>query len=171
MSLTILDKIEEKRQSLLKGLIDQLHDLSDNLCRGLTCQNFACRSMMLGALLQELRGEKLHSECPSEPFLGSSLSLTLETVRRFESPPLYHEDENTFYGDAEDVWVLQENSYRTIFPTSMRKKKHVEEYDYEEKASVSDTPHRLMAHSWRLQNTLKPIINGLEVKIEGLELK
>lgn len=158
-----IESIEHQRQDLLENLVGQLHDLSQRLSSGTTCGIFACRSMLLGALTQDMCTERLYSPRPSRPFCDMGLSSTIRAVRSFESPTLYLPG---LYGGSPDFWALQKDPYSS----SSRKKKHRNAHHDEGGIQTGRTPEYLVEHQCDLQNLLKPAIDSLEAKIEGLEL-
>ncbi|KAF5694451.1 hypothetical protein FDENT_1180 [Fusarium denticulatum] len=169
----ILDKIEQKRQETLEELTDQLHGVLDNLCSGRACHVFACRSMMLGALTQDMHKKGLGSPRPARPFNNMSLFSTLETVRQLESPTLYFSPEDDpgsmhdpSYGKTKDVSIRLENHSAS----SVWKKKHRKELLKQAENAASSHIPKVTAHLCCLQDILKPGVDGLEARVEGLSL-
>ncbi|KAF5227549.1 hypothetical protein FANTH_14742 [Fusarium anthophilum] len=169
----ILDKIEQKRQETLEELTDQLHGVLDNLCSGRACHVFACRSMMLGALTQDMHKKGLGSPRPARPFNNMSLFSTLETVRQLESPMLYLSPEDDpgsmhdpSYGKTKDVSIRLENHSAS----SVWKKKHRKELLKQAENAASSHIPKVTAHLCCLQDILKPGVDGLEARVEGLSL-
>ncbi|EFY90643.1 hypothetical protein MAC_03223 [Metarhizium acridum CQMa 102] len=120
------EAVESMRVELLSELIAGVERMIDDLSRGHSTCTFECRSMWLGALIQEMRSNGLSSPDPSELKQDLSLTTTLGIIRNFQSPVIFsprskfadvadgyeNHDPNTLW---KLQWGLDEDNYGYSF--------------------------------------------------------
>ncbi|KAH7187727.1 hypothetical protein DER44DRAFT_816391 [Fusarium oxysporum] len=81
----ITNHIEDSRAATLQHLINRLGKLQNNLLEQKLGRSHGCRSMLLGALLQEMKAAKLYPP-PERPFSSLTLDLVIKSLRDVLSP-------------------------------------------------------------------------------------
>jgi hypothetical protein len=80
------DTIDQQRQDHIKHVVDALHSLIHDLCKGGHGCNFACSVMRLGSLIKHMDDRNLYSPRPEVPFLGLSVTLVRESISGILTP-------------------------------------------------------------------------------------
>lgn len=81
----LVDTIDQLRQELIEQIIYGLHNLISYFHRRDNC-SFECSSILIGALMKQMRSNRLLDPKPSRPYLGHSVARTTATIRNFASP-------------------------------------------------------------------------------------
>ncbi|KID95018.1 hypothetical protein MAJ_09033, partial [Metarhizium majus ARSEF 297] len=183
---TVIDSIESRRRDLLGELMAEAEQVVQRLSQGSGPCTFDCRSMLLGALMQEMRRAGLHSSCsgPGAPLPGISLSTALHRVRSFQSPAVYSpqaevDDGRDWYdGGYEADLVRAPERVRTSegFGSSHARhqyKKHrrvVSAPRGREQEEGYDGSATVFKHECCLRRLLEPLVHEMEAKITGLDV-
>ncbi|KAH6989287.1 hypothetical protein BKA56DRAFT_575457 [Ilyonectria sp. MPI-CAGE-AT-0026] len=161
----IIDTIDSIRQDTLEKLVEHSHALMNALCRKEIGCNFGCRSMLLGALIQEMNSGQLYSPRPVKPFPGLGVSPTIKGLRQFESPDYFCAEEVRSNMTPRETWRFTENSYAL---STFKSRKPGAIQGIENKASK--IPERLVYHTCSLGDLLHPQIDELHRGVKGLEV-
>lgn len=84
-----LEKIDEKRQSLIDQLFNALDDLRDSLCKGEDVCSYECSSMLLGSLMKEMHKIRHISSPVTRPYNGYSVAGLMQRMSDFRLPMWY----------------------------------------------------------------------------------
>ncbi|KHO11235.1 het-d [Metarhizium robertsii ARSEF 23] len=185
----IIDAIESRRRDLLGELVAEAGLVVQRLSQGGGACTFDCRSMMLGALMQEMRRAGLHSPCSGPgaplPLPSISLSTALHRMRSFQSPAVYSPQAEVDEGrdwcegyEADSVRaperVRSSEGYGSSHSMSRHQyKKHrrvVSAPRGREQDEGYDGSATVFKHECCLRRLLEPLIHAMEAKITGLDV-
>ncbi|KAG8412962.1 hypothetical protein J3458_013385 [Metarhizium acridum] len=178
----IIEAVESMRVELLSELIAGVERMIDDLSRGHSTCTFECRSMWLGALIQEMRSNGLSSPDPSELKQDLSLTTTLGIIRNFQSPVIFsprskfadvadgyeNHDPNTLW---KLQWGLDEDNYGYSFSKKSKiHKKAASSVSLWQDKVAHDNPETLFKHQCSLHTLLEPCLRAIETKVIGLDI-
>jgi hypothetical protein len=150
-----LERIDKQRLELLERLTTSVHQVVDGLfINELRC-TFECDSILLGALLKQIRPLGLWPR-PSKPYAKLSFVGIARAVRSFRSP----HSEAHLHLEAEEEEEEEDLWRRTSFSKSMKKRG---------KRSPDFEPNR--GYECSLRRLLEPSIDHLEHGVSGLDLE
>lgn len=166
------------RVEMLGVLIMEVREIFDRLSQDNNPCTFECRSMLLGALIQEMPRIGFSWQDPSQPLPKISLTDAIRGIHNFRSPAVYtseseDEDLKVQYDSREPGarWKLEpepdEYGYGSSF--SKKSKKHRATYRAAETAAQPN-PRVLFRHQCSLDRHFGPILKTLEAKITGLDI-
>ncbi|KAK9444747.1 hypothetical protein VB005_01811 [Metarhizium brunneum] len=183
----IIDAIESRRRDLLGELVAEAGLVVQRLSQGGGPCTFDCRSMLLGALMQEMRRAGLHSPGPGPgaPLPSISLSTALHRMRGFQSPAVYSPQAEV--DDGRD-WCegYEADSVRAperVRPGEGYGSSHAR-HQYKKHRRVVSAPRgreqddgydgsataTVFKHECCLRRLLEPLIHAMEAKITGLDV-
>lgn len=166
---------------MLGVLISEVRKILDRLSQDNNPCTFECRSMLLGALIQEMPRIGFSWRDPSQPLPNISLTEAIRGIRNFRSPAVYtseseDEDLKVQYDSREPGarWKLEpepdEYGYGYGSSYSKKTKKHREVSRIIENVACSPNPRILFRHQCSLNGLFEPILKTLEAKITGLNI-
>lgn len=157
-----------------------IESIKDDLTRGRFACAFECRSLLLGALVQEisLAGFPL-PELP-ESYRGFSLANTWALIRKFRSPVPFVIAQETCENedDCKDpqrgvVWEI-EHEPTAYDPFRSRSRKYKKRgaglYCPWQETPKDEYPKTLLRHHCSLQTLIEPCLQKIESKVMGLDL-
>ncbi|KAJ3542255.1 hypothetical protein NM208_g4198 [Fusarium decemcellulare] len=104
----VLSLIEKERQKALNNLIGGLYRIEKQLLsKELGCSP-GCRAMLLGALIQEMAANSLHSPRLSKPFGLLSVNTVVESLKKYHSPAYYGPEQEKCPGKHYGEWRKHE---------------------------------------------------------------
>ena len=160
-----LERINRQRLELLERHTTNIHGVVDGLCVGDDRCNFECDSMILGALLKQIRPLGLWPR-PSEPYTEFSFVGIACAVRSFRSP---HSETHLHLMEAkEDPWARESSFYSKKMNKKGRKAMPSVSWDTEIEAKC---PEADWEHECNLKRLLVPDIDRLEHSVNGLGLE
>ncbi|KAH7163499.1 hypothetical protein B0J13DRAFT_38090 [Dactylonectria estremocensis] len=160
----ITDLIDSTRQNILEQIINHIHDIMTKLCRKEAGCDFGCRSMMLGALIQEMNSALLFSPRPSKPFPGLSVRSTIESLQALDSPDYFCPGQKRPYSGHDESWDYCSGYKPSAYQTTKQKRIMKGENQ------TVDIPRTLLHHTCSLGDLIAPKMDQLHRGIKGLEL-
>ncbi|EFY94010.2 hypothetical protein MAA_10527 [Metarhizium robertsii ARSEF 23] len=177
---TIIDAIESMRIQLLGELTKEVEQTIDRLSRGNSPCTFECRSMLLGALIQETQCARIRLSDSFGSLPNISLTTALSDIRNFRSPDIYtslseYDGPMDEYQSRESnvAWklerVFEEHGHASYSKKDKKHRKRISAADMREN-ELDAYPRTLFRHQCSIVRLFEPFLQKFEASITGLNL-